>query len=224
MAKSNIEMSQALAVIDRVSQELGLLVSDTSFGKKVEGPTNRHRMYVQKGQRLGRIDITVDLGPDDPAYVQLTAPNGSVRCHVKPDLEQLERCLRMLGDGAITTQVPNKPRPFAATKAPLVRQPKAVAPPVPAEALKEVAIDPARKLLADRVALIHARARAARVRMIMESPEKYGKLTEAEAEALVDGRGTQASDDVELVIEASRNSLAAETAEVLDEAGIEAAS
>lgn len=224
MAKSNIEMGQALALLDRVAQELGLLVGDTSFGKKIEGPTNKHRMYIQKGRFLGRIDTTVDLGPDDPAYVQLTAPNGSVKCHVKPDLGELERCLRMLGDSSMGTQVPNKPRPFAATKAPPVRRPKAVATPVPAEALKEIAIDPAKKLLADRVATIHARARSARVRMVLENPEKYGTLTEAEAEALVDGRGTQASDDVEGVVEASRNSMASETSDVLDEAGIEVAS
>lgn len=224
MAKSNIEMSQALAVIDRVAQELGLVVSDTSFGKKIQGPSNKHRLYVQKGRFLGRIDTTVDLGPEDPAYVQLTAPNGSVKCHVRPDLGELERCLRMLGDGALATQVSNKPRPFAATKAPPVRRPKAVATPVPAEALKEVTIDPAKKLLADRVALIHARARAARVRMIMENPEKYGELTEAQAEALVDGRGTQASDDALDVVEAARNSVAAAATEVIDEAGLEVAS
>lgn len=224
MAKSNIEMTQALAVLDRVAQELGLVVSDTSFGKKVEGPGNKHRMYIQKGRFLGRVDTTVDLGPDDAAYVQLAAPNGSVKCHVKPDLEQLERCLRMLGDASLGTQVPNKPRPFAATKAPSPRRPKAVATPVPAEALKEVAIDPAKKLLADRVALIHARARAARVRMILENPEKYGELSEAEAEALVDGRGTQSADDALDVVEAVRNSSIAVTTEVIDEAGLEVTS
>lgn len=220
MAKSDVRMEQAQAVLDRVAQELGLLVSDTSFGKKVQGPSNKHRMYVQKGQFLGRIDISVPLELDDPAYVQLSAPNGSIKCHVKPDLVQFERALRMLGDTTLDTQVPNKPRPFAATKAPLGRKPKAVVAPVPAEAFKELPVDPARAALKDRIANIKAQARGARIRMVLENPEKYGALSESEAEALVDGRfgdNVNASD----VAEASRNAALAETGEILAEAGIE---
>jgi hypothetical protein len=220
MAKSTIEIDKAFALIDRVAQELGLLVDDSkSFGRKVEGPSNKHRMYVQKGRFLGRIDTTLPLDPADPAYVQMGSPNGSIRCHVKPDMEQLERCLRMLADTGLNTQVPNKPRPFAATKASQSRRPKAVAAPVPPEVIRDVPVDPARKLLEDRVALIRASARAARIRMVMENPEKYGVLTEEEATALVDGRGKV--DTVEL-IEATRNAAVAEASEAMSEAGIEA--
>jgi len=218
MAKSEIRIEQAHAVIEKVAQEIGLLVSDTSFGKKVQGSGNKHRMYVQKGLFLGRIDFTIALEPDDPAYVQLGAPNGSVRCHVRPDLEQLERCLRMLGDSTIATQVPNKPRPFAATKAPPTRKPKATAMPVPAEAIQEIEVDPERANLEDRIAAIKTSARRARIQMILENPEKYGNLTEEEAAALVDGRGRDLADDL---IEAARNAAITETAAALTEAGIE---
>lgn len=220
MAKSDIRIEQANAVIDRVAQELGLLVSDTSFGKKIEGPANKHRMYVQRGQFLGRIDFTVPLELDDPAYIQLGAPNGSVKCHVRPDLVQLERCLRMLASTELSKQVPNKPRPFAATKAPAPRRPKATAEPVPAEALREIEVDAARASLEDRLALIKAKARSARIRMILENPDKYGPLSEEQAANLVDGKGRVEADDL---MEAARNSALTETASVLGEAGIEVA-
>lgn len=187
MAKSTIRIEEAHAVINRVAEELGLLVADAGFGKKIQGPANKHRLYVQKGQFLGRIDFTVPLEPNDPAYIQLAAPNGSVRCHVTPDLEQLERCLRMLGDDSLGTQVPNKPRPFAPTKS-SGRRPKAVEMAIPAEALAELPVDPARAKLEDRIRVIHEQARAARIRMVLENPEKYGDLSGSEAEALVDGK------------------------------------
>ncbi len=222
MAKSNVEIEQAHALIERVAQELGLLVSDTAFGKKVQGPGNKHRLYVQRGRFLGRIDFTIPLDPADPAYVQLKDPNGSIRCHVTPDLTQLERCLRMLGDGALDTQVPNKPRPFAASKAPSPRRPKAIAAAIPLDSLSDPApppaIDPARQLLADRIARIHTSARAARIRMVLENPERYGNLTEAEAEAVVDGRGRVDTADV---IDVAQNAMAAATKEAIAESGIE---
>ena len=220
MAKSDIRIEQAHAVIERVAQELGLLVGDTSFGKKIQGPSNKHRIYVQKGQCLGRIDTTLPLEQDDPAYVQLNAPNGSIRCHVRPDLEQLERCLRMLAESSLETQVPNKPRPFAASKAPGARRPKAMATPVPAEALKEVAVDRDRAGLEGRIAAIKAASRSARIRMVLENPEKYGVLSESEAEALVDGR-FGANVEIADVAEAARNASLAETNDILEEAGIE---
>lgn len=220
MAKSDIKMESALAVMDRVAQELGLIVGDTSFGKKVQGPTNKHRIYIQKGQYLGRVDTTLPLEPDDPAYVQLSAPNGSVKCHVLPDLEQLERCLRMLGDGGLGVQVPNKARPFTAPKAPASRTPKAIAVPVPAEALVEAPVDRARMELQERIDIIRQRARAARIRMVLDNPQRYGELTEAEAEALVDGKLGQGV-TVDDVAEAARNARLAESQELLEESGLD---
>lgn len=212
MAKSDITLEQAQAVIDRVAQELGLLVSPTSAFIKVQGPTNKHRIYVQKSRHLNRIDFTVDLPTDDPAYVQLTAPNGSVRCHIKPDLEQLERCLRMLGDGTIGTQVPNKPRPFAATKQP-ARKPKAVATPVPEEALVPV---PEGGPLKDRIAAIKSRAREARINMILENADRYGEMSYNDAAQLVDDKV-----DLRELEEQHRNQSASELAETLAETGVE---
>lgn len=217
MAKSDVTIEQAQAVIDRVAQELGLLQKPTSGFLKVEGPTNKHRVYVQKSRSLGRIDCTIDLPTDDPAYKQLSAPNGSVKCHVVPDLVQLERVLRMLGDSNLGVQVPNKPRPFAATKQP-PRKPKAVAAPVPEEAL-EPAIDFGDgqvMTMKDRALHIRDRARAARANMLLENADKYGEMTYEEAYEHV----VRKTDLAELA-EAHRARLTAETQEVLAEAGIE---
>lgn len=186
MAKSDITLEQARAVIDRVSAELGLLSKDTSGFIKVEGPTNKHRVYVQMSRTLNRIDFTVDLPPDDPMYKQMSNPNGSIRCHIVPTLEFLERALRMLGDSGLATQVPNKPRPFAPTKAP-VHRPKPVAAPVPEAALIPV-IDGERLSLEARLKRIKDRAREARINRIMENPDQFGTMTRDEAAALVDGR------------------------------------
>ena len=184
MAKSDITLEQARAVIDRVSQELGLLNKDTSGFIKVEGPTNKHRVYVQMSRMLNRIDFTVDLPTDDPMYKQMANPNGSIRCHVVPTLENLERALRMLGDASLAVQVPNKPRPFAPTKTP-VRRPKPVSMPVPEAALIPV-IDGERLALAARLERIKERVRAAKIARILENPDEFGQVTAEEAAAMVD--------------------------------------
>lgn len=177
MTKTDITLEQAQLVIDKVKDELGLLVAHTGNFIKVQGPSNRHRIYVQKSRSLNRIDFTIELPPDDPAYRQLTSPNGSIRCHIAPDLVQLERCLRMLGDASLGTQVPNKPRPFAATKQP-ARKPKAVATPIPEEAIEPV---PEGGSMKDRIAAIGSQARRAKARMIVDNPEDYGVYTFDEA-------------------------------------------
>ena len=212
MSKSDVTQEQARALIDRVSQEIGLLVADTSGFIKVQGPANKHRLYVQKSRTLNRIETTVPLATDDPAYVQLPAPNGSVACKVLPTLEHLERVLRMLGDASLSTQVPNKPRPFAATKAPPARKPKPVALPVPEAELTPV---PEGGSLKDRLAFIHERARKAKVRRYMEN----NGLSEADAEAVVDGKVSL--EDLTASQEATQS---AEALEVMAEAGIEAVS
>lgn len=216
MAKSDITFESAKAVIDRVVQELGLLTDTKSNFLKVQGPTNKHRIYIQKSRNLGRIDFTIDLPQDDPAWKQLGSPNGSVKCHIIPDLVQLERCLRMLGDSALGVQVPNKPRPFAASKQ-QTRRPKAVATPVPTEALIPVEEETGPKReFKDRVAAIRTRARASRINMILENPDKYGDMSEAEAAQLVD-------DKVDLTELASeyRARASTELSDTLAEAGIE---
>jgi hypothetical protein len=183
MAKSDVTQEQARAVIDRVSQELGLLVADTTGFIKVQGPTNKHRIYVQKSRTLNRIDTTVVLPTDDPAYRALQAPNGSIISHVTPDLEQLERVLRMLGDASLGTQTPNKPRPFAATKAPAARKPKPTVEPV-----SEVKLEPVPEggSLKDRLAAIRESARNARVRRYMENND----LSQDEAEQVADKKAS----------------------------------
>lgn len=212
MAKSDITLEQARAVVDRVAKELGLLSVDTTGFIKIQGPGNKQRMYIQRSRTLGRIDFTVDLDPADPAYKQMTSPNGSIKCHVVPDLEQLERCLRMLADTSLPTQVPNKPRPFAATKAPGPRRPKAVSDPIPEAALAPI---PEGGTLESRLEVLKSRARKAKIERLMEN-DATGKLTREEASDIVDGKVTK--DDVD---EAAANGAAAELAETLAETGIE---
>lgn len=184
MSKTDVTLEQVQAVIDRVAQELGLLVNPTSGFIKIQGPSNKHRVYVQKSRTLNRIDSTLPIPADDPAYKPLAAPNGSIVCHVTPDLEQLERALRMLGDSTLGTQTPNKPRPFAANKAPAARKPKPTAEPV------EVKIAPVPQggSLKERLEKIRESARKARVQRVLQDPEKYGAMAEDEAEALIDSK------------------------------------
>ena len=222
MAKSDITIEQARSKIDSVAQELGLLVAETSGFIKVQGPTNRHRIYVQRSRSLGRIDTTLPSADADgapmPGTKGLSAPNGSVTCHVEPTLEWLEFHLRRLGDASLGTQVPNKPRPFAATKQP-ARKPKAMAAPVPEEELEPV---PEGGSLKDRVATIRSRARLARINRVKENFEKYGFTrppTDEEAAAIIDGKVS-----AEDLVEATSNAAASELDETLEEAGIEVSS
>lgn len=219
MAKSDITIEQAEGVIAKVSAELGLLRSETSGFLKVQGPGNKHRVYVQKSRSLGRIDTTIPLAADDPAFKDAVADNGSISCHVVPDLEQLERVLRMLADSALATQTPNKPRPFAVNKAPTARRPKAVAPPIPADALREDRSE-VPKELEDRLAYLKARGREAKISNILENPEKYGSLSYDEAAAWLDSKRTlrELADEHRQQLQVE---TAAQVADVAQEAGID---
>jgi hypothetical protein len=212
MSKNDVTLEQARVVIDRVAQAKGLLVNETSGFVKVQSPTSKHRIYVQRSKTLNRIDTTLPIPADDPAHKALAAPNGSISCHVQPDLDQLERALEMLCDPAFGTQVPNKPRPFAATKAPPARKPKPTEEPV--EEVRLVAI-PAGGSLEERLARIKERARSARVDRIMQNPEKYGAMAQEEAEALVDSKVSL--EDFAL---GRKQELQAETADIVAEAGL----
>lgn len=190
MAKTEITIEQALVTIDKVVNELGLLFSAQGKGfYQIVGPTTKHKVYVQKSKRLNRIDTSMDLPTDlvdsagVPLRVELKNPNGSVKCHVEPSLENLERVLRMLADADIGTHVMNRPRPFAATKAP-VHKPRPVTEPVPEIALEPV---PEGGSLEERLAVLRARGRLARVNRLLEN-DTTGRLTREEAEAIEDGR------------------------------------
>lgn len=185
MSKSDVTQEQARTMIDRVAQELGLLVADTSGFIKVQGATSKHRIYVQRSRTLNRVDTTLPIPADDPAYKGLSAPNGSIACHVQPDLVQLERALRMLADPAFGTQTPNKPRPFAGSKAPAARKPQPLVEPVDEARLAPI---PEGGDLKTRLAKIKEGARRGRIQRIIDNPEKYGAMSEAEAEELVDSK------------------------------------
>lgn len=194
MAKNDITAEAARVVIDRVAQELGLLVAETSGFLKVQGPTNKQRIYVQRSKFLGRIDTTLPTTLEDGTPIQgtkpLSNPNGSVTCHLDGTLENLEFHLRRLGDGTIGVQVPNKPRPFAATKQP-ARKPKPTAEGVDVmmapEPTDEFKLDGL--TLKQRLKAIATQARSARIRRYLENDDS-GKLTEDMAADIVDGKAT----------------------------------
>lgn len=215
--KSTFE--EAKAVVDRLQAELGLLVETTSSYLKVTGPANKHRVYISLSKNLGRIDTTVELAADDLAYKPLKSPLGSIRSHVTPTLEQLERVLRMLSDASVPTQVINKPKPFAPTRSMGKRTPKAVAAPVslgdmPSTVVSEDDAVPAE--LQNRLKAIASRGRELRINRILENPEKYGAMSYDEAAELVDSKVNLTE-----LEEARRNALNAELGEVIAEAGIE---
>jgi hypothetical protein len=212
MAKSDITREQARAVIDNVAKEIGLIVVDTSGFVKIQSPNTKHRMYVQRSAALGRIDTTTPAfepnGVAVPGTKQLSAPNGSVTCNVEPTLEHLEYHLRRLCDASLGVQVPNKPRPFAASKQ-QTRKPKALE--MPEE--DEPVVVPEGGHLKDRLARLAERSRIAKINRHIEN-DPTGMLTFAEAEAIVDGR-VDAEDMEHRASAADRDILAA------IEAGIE---
>lgn len=190
MAKTDITIEQALVTIDKVVNELGLLFSTQGKGfYQVVGPTTKHKVYVQRSTRLNRIDTSMDLAADlvdaagVPLRIELKNPNGSIKCHVAPSLENLERVLRMLADAGVGTHVMNRPRPFAPTKDP-VRKPRPITEPVPEIALVPV---PENGSLEERLATLRHRGRLARVNRLLEN-DTTGTLTREEAEAIEDGR------------------------------------
>lgn len=185
MAKSDVTVESAMLVVDRLAKELGLLVGSTSACHKVEGPVNKHRIYIFKAKALGRIDFTMSLDATDPAFAEAVGDNGAIRCKIKPDLVQLERCLRMLGDATAVTQVSNKPKPFAATKNAGPRTPKPTAKPtqIEVEEVPEPVGDDGQTLL-QRLGKISDRLRAAKVNRLID---EHG-LTQDEAEAVLDKR------------------------------------
>ena len=218
MAKTDITIEQALLVVDRVVNELGLIFSAAGKGfYQVVGPTTKHKVYIQKTRTLGRIDTSIDLDKDltgavgEPLRYELKNGNGSIKCHVSPSLENLERVLRMLGDAEIGTHVMNRPRPFTPTKAP-ERKPRPVTEPVPEIALQPV---PEGGSLEDRLAGIRARGRLARINRLLEN-DTTGRLTREEAEAIEDGRIS--ADDLE-----HRQDLAQRDVEEAIASGIEVA-
>lgn len=210
--KSNISIEHALAVIDKVTQELGLLRSDTSACYKIQGPTNKHRMYVFKSKTLGKIDTTLPV-QGQPGTYGLSAPNGAIACHVDADLVHLETYLRMLGDAELGKQESNKPRPFAATRGPKARSIGPVVAPIPE---REV-VEPTEYIaqggtLDERLASIKGRARAARIRRYVD---EHG-LSEEEAREVAEGNLA-----LEDVIGSRNRSSSIEAESVAEEAGIE---
>lgn len=178
MTKTDITIEQAEILVDRLVEELGLIKSVKSNFIKIDGPT-KHKLYIQTGKTLRRIDFTVDLPQDDPMRIPLKSPNGSIRCHISPTLESLERALRMLADSSGEKRVENKPRPFT----PVVHRPKPVVAPVPEIAMEPI---PEGGSLADRLTALRDRARRARVKRLLEN-DQTGRMTMAEAEAVESG-------------------------------------
>lgn len=213
MARTNITKEEARTLIDRMVEKHGLLVKGQDAGYLIlTGPTNKHRVCIQNTKFLGRIDTTLPVKGQEGTE-DLKAHNGAITCHIVPDLKWLEHYLDMLGDGGVSKQVTNHPRPFAVQKSSAgpKRTPRAVAAPLeedvgaPSEYIAEGGT------LKDRLAEIAARGKRARIRMYVE--EKG--MTQEEAEAVVYGRIDES--DVE---EARSNAHSSELNELSREAGL----
>ncbi len=159
-----------MKLVTKVSEEIGLLNTETSGFFKISG-SSKHLIYIQKSRKLGLINTTLPLPVGEPGTRGLKKPNGSIVCHVEPDLMHLERFLRMLADAGTVKHEQNKPRPFAPSKPP-VRRPNPVVDPVPMSTVLAVTIepmefvdpdDPRPPALQVRLARIHIAARKSRV-------------------------------------------------------------
>lgn len=172
----DILTEDAMLLVNRLAPELGLLVTDTAGFHKVVSSSTKHYIYIQKSRKLGVINTSLPLPKDEPGTKPLTKDNGSVTCHIVPELEHLERFLRMLSAPETPPFKAVKNRPFAVTKPPAPRQPKPVAAPVPLSAIPAAAPggfepdpeDPRPAHLQARILLIKQQSRAARVRRWME--------------------------------------------------------
>ena len=168
-----ITVDEAMLLVRKIADEVGLTVDQTSGFWKIVGP-NSHLIYIQKSKKLGTINTTLPLPAGEPGTKGLQKPNGSITCHIEPELVHLERFLRMLADKEVGKFEVRHPKPFAATKAPEPRRPKAVVPAVPmseirAELEKHVTPEGRRSLdLQARIDMIHEGVRRARYRRYQE--------------------------------------------------------
>lgn len=122
--KSTIPYSEAKALIDKICAELGYHQEPKSNFLKIESPVTKHRTYVQMSKNLSRIDTTLEIKGEEGTY-PLEKHNGSIKCHLDPTLENLERRLRMMADiETVGTQVVNRPRPMQIVRGPAPRVPR----------------------------------------------------------------------------------------------------
>lgn len=221
--KTTIPLIEARNLVNKLCAELGLLTRDTSSNIKVHSPLNDHNVYVQMTVTMGRIDTSLEIPVDDPLYIGLETPNGGISCHVTPNLENLEKVLRMLADPETPKKKSNKNRPFAATKKPEVRKLSTVAAPVDVSETADgtsMVDSPSHEptpadQLQQRLADIKDRARKARINRFLDNDET-GLMTREQAEAIVDGRV-----DADDIIAGLRGQLGVQTASELADTGVE---
>lgn len=212
MAKSEIARSEFESIIDNISKELGLIKSETSSCYKIQGPQNKHRIYVFKSKFLGRIDATLPLSADDPAFKEPVSDLGSITCRIIPTREQLERALKMLANNEIESQVINKPKPFAASKAPAARRPKQTDSAVEINDSVPEPVGDDGLTLGERLKSISDRTRIARINRIIE---EHG-VQYADAEAVVDKRIS-----LDEILSAVHSQNASEVSDFVAETGID---
>lgn len=196
MANKEVTIEEARILITRVAEETGLIVSDNKGFIKVISPGTGHKVYVSKTGTLGRIDCSLDLPAEEEGKevlrLPLKAPNGAIKCHVKPTLEALEQAMRLMANPDTEKREVNRPRPFAANQ---VHRPRPLAQPVPEMALEPIATVDG-ETLGDRLQRLKERGRLARVNRRLEN-DTTGMLTREIAEAVEDGR--VAEEDLEHV-------------------------
>lgn len=208
--KSDIPFNQARVLIDRICAELGFHTSEKSAFLKIECPSTRHRMYVSMSKTLGHIDTTLPV-KGEPGTYPLSKHNGSITCHIEPDLESLERYMRMLADGSMGKQTINRPRPMAIVRGPAARAPKPVTAAQPAAGGDRRHPDLVAKLEA-----LKERQRKAKERRRLEEQGIDPDLADRAADVI-----GQSGIDEDDLIDAARNSRDQELSEDLYEAGID---
>lgn len=146
---------QFAAVADNVT------VEDKSGWHKYTSKANNHKIYVQKGGTVKRIDTTLPVR-GQPGTRDLKSSNGKITCHLEPDPVTFAVFVQMMTDATVEKLDGKPARPFA-PKTP--KAPKASATPVgETEAATKEENETAVADHKQRIAEIKARAAAARAK------------------------------------------------------------
>lgn len=145
-------------------------IDDKSGWHKVTSKVNSHKIYVQKGDNVKRIDTTLPVSGQEGTR-QLKSPNGKITCHLEANEETFGVFVTAMSATDLEKLESKPARPFSpkAPKAP--KQPGDSVTATPATAT------PDKEELAKRLAGIRERAAAARAK---RKAEEEGASAEEE--------------------------------------------
>lgn len=180
---SEVSVEKAMEFVRSHPAAASVNIKEISAFWKVISTVNGHHIYIKKGGRLGQIDTNLPI-KGEPGTRPLNSSNGSITCHIEPDLEHLGRFLGMLADGSLGKHKKNTPRPFRTPAAP--RPPRAQSPvverPVP---LQEVMApdEPHAPIipgpLKDRIRKIRESAARAKARRLAEEQAEQAERSDS---------------------------------------------